>query len=94
MLAPDDIIKKTLENMMQLAIEVDTDNRSVLRQHYKARFPFFKFPRLRDEFHTDIFFPDARSAQNHTCAQIFIGKETDYWEVCLIKREANALSSL
>ena len=66
-LAPEDIIKKTLENTTQLAIEVDTDNRSVLRRHYKARFPFFKFSRLRDEFHTDTFFPDARSAQNHTC---------------------------
>ena len=67
-LAPEDVIKKTLENTTQLAIEVDTDNRSVPRQYYKARFPFFKFPRLRDEFHADAFFPDARSAQNHTYA--------------------------
>ena len=66
-LALDDITKKTLENTTQLAIKVDTDNRSVLRRHYKARFPFFKFPRLRDKFHTDTFFLDTRSAQNHTC---------------------------
>ena len=77
-LAPDNIIKETLENTTQLAIKVDTGNRSAPRRHYKARFSFFKFLRLRDEFHADTFFPDASSAQNHTCVQIFAGKETGY----------------
>ena len=60
-LALEDIIKKTLENTTQLAIEVDMDNISILRRHYKARFSFFKFLRLRDKFYTDTFYLDVRS---------------------------------
>ena len=60
-LALEDIIKKTLENTTQLAIEVDMDNRSVPRRYYTARFSFFKFLRLRDKFDTDTFYLDVRS---------------------------------
>ena len=64
------------------------------RRHYKSRFLFFKYQQLKDEFHTDTFFLSVRSAQNYTCAQIFTGKGTGYWEVYPMNKESHSLRSL
>ena len=93
-LAPDETMSHDLDNSTQLAIGVESDNRSVSRRHCKSRFPFFKYPRLNDEFHTDSFFPSARLAQNCTCAQAFAGKGAGRWEVCPMSRESHSLRSL
>ena len=93
-LAPDEVVNHDLENTTQLAIEVESHHRSVPRRHYKSRFPFFKHPRLKDEFHTDAFFPSVRSAQNHTCAQTLTGKGTGHWEVFPINKDSHSLRSL
>ena len=66
-LAPEEIINKTLEVIMQLALDVKVDNHDIGRRYYKSRFLFLKHKRLYDEFHTDTFFPDAISAQRHIC---------------------------
>ena len=78
MLAPDDLINDALDNIMHLSISVECDNFVLPRRHSKSRFPFFKHSTLRDEFRTDAFYPSTRSAQNHTCAQMLICKDTGY----------------
>ena len=85
---------KALVATAQLAINAESDNRSMPRRHFKSRFPFFKHPRLRDEFHVDTFNLDVKTAQNHACAQIFMGKGTSCWEVCPLKKDSHALTSL
>ena len=88
------VIRKTLEATTQLALDLDSDNRAIPKRHHKSRFPFFKHPRFRDEFHADNFYRDVRSAQNHTCAQMFTGNETGHWEVHPMKKESHVLQSL
>ena len=39
-LAPDAVIKKTLDASTHLTSNVPDDNRSVMKRHYKSRFPF------------------------------------------------------
>ena len=90
-LVSDNVIYKTLDATTQLALHIESDNRSTSRCYYKSRFPFFKHKRLNDEFHTGIFYPDYITAQRHKCIQIFSGKYTGYWKVHQMRREANAL---
>ena len=80
-LAPEKIIKKTLEDTAQLALNLYLDNKTTCKRHCKSAFPFFKHPRLKYEFHEDEFYPDVRSAQNDTFAQNFTGKDTERWQV-------------
>ena len=73
-MAPFDVIRKTFEATTQMAPTIEVENRSVARDHFKSRFPFFKWKRLNDEFHSDTFFPSVNTNQGHTCSQLFIGK--------------------
>ena len=93
-LAPDDIINHALDNATQLAMSIESDNSEMPRRHLKSRFPFFKHPRLRDEFHTDGFYPSVRSAQNQTCARMLTGKNVGYWEGHPMNKESHSLRSL
>ena len=70
------IIKKTLEATAQLALNLETCNRTMTKRHRESGFTCFKHPRLKDEFHADEFCPDVTSAQNHTCVQTLTGKDT------------------
>ena len=93
-LALDNEMSRALGSTTQLAIDIDSYNRAVPRRHCKCRFPFFKNPRLRDEFHTDYFFPSVRLVQNHACVQTPIEKNTEHWEVCPMIKESHSLRSL
>ena len=87
-LAPDETINHAFDNTTQLAMSIESDNRALPRRHCKHRLPFFKHPRLRDEFHVDEFYPSVSSAQNHTCAETFTGKETCYWYFYPMNKES------
>ena len=39
-LAPDDVIRKTLQATIYLANNIEDDNRQVMKRHYQSRFPF------------------------------------------------------
>ena len=93
-LAPEDVIRKTFEATTQLGMNVEIENRSIGRNHYKSRFPFLREKRLNDEFHTDTFFPSESTHDGHTCSQIFLGKNTDYMHVGLMKTESHATQAL
>ena len=93
-LAPDDVIRKTFGATTQLAMNVEIENRQIGRQHYKSRFPFLREKRLNDEFHTDTFFPSIKTNDGNTCSQIFLGRNTDYMHVGLMKSESHATQAL
>ena len=89
-LAPEDVIRKTFEATTQLGMNVEIENRSIGRNYYKSRFPFLREKRLNDEFHTDTFFPSESTNDGNTCSQIFLGKNTDYMHIGLMKTESHA----
>ena len=55
-------MQKTLEATTQLAMRTEAGNRTIPKRHYKSRFSFFKYPRLRYEFYTNDFYSNVRSA--------------------------------
>ena len=54
-LAPYRVIRKILEATTHVTLDVESYNRTIPKRHFKSRFPFFKNPRLWDEFHADAF---------------------------------------
>ena len=87
-------IKKILEAVTQLALSLELVNRKIPRFYFKYRFPFFKYPRLRYEFCVGIFYLDATLAHNDARANIYVGKDTNYCKVYIMKRDSHASHSL
>ena len=75
-------------------MNVEIENRAVGRRHYKSRFPFLREKRLNDEFHTDTYFPSVTTNDGNTCSQMFIGRNTDYMHVNLMKTESHSAQAL
>ena len=86
--APIDVITKTLGCATQLAMHVECETRSITRKHMVSRFPMLKNHRRNDIVHSDTFFPSTKSAQGHTCSQLFIGERTDFIHVEPMKSES------
>ena len=93
-MAPEEVVKRTLGSTTQLAMNVEIENRMVGRQHYKSRFPFLREKRLNDDFHTDTYFPSVKTNDGNTCSQMFIGRNTDYMYVNLMRSESHASKAL
>ena len=93
-LAPDDVIRKTFDATTQLAMNVEIENRTIGRKHYKSRFPFLREKRLNDEFHTDTYFPSEKTSDGKTCSQMFIGRNTDFMKIYLMKTESHCGEAL
>ena len=87
-LAPVMAVRKTLEATAQLALDLESDCRLAPKRHWKSHLPFFKHPRLRDNFYVGDFCPSAKSAQDYACAQKLAGKETGRWEGRAMKKES------
>ena len=75
-------------------MNVEIENRQIGRQHYKSQFPFPREKRLNDEFHIDTFFPSIKTNDGNTCSQIFLGRNTDYMHVGLMKSESHTTQAL
>ena len=93
-LAPEEVVKKTLEATTQMAMSVEVENREIPRRHYVSRFPFLKEKRINDTFHTDTFFPSVHTNKGETCSQLFIGEKTDYMSVYPLKSESHNHTAL
>ena len=89
-MAPEDVVRKTFQATTQMAMSVESDNRSIPRRHYKSRFPFLREKRINDTFHSDTFFPSTTSIDGHTCSQLFLGRDTDYMYVQPMKTESHS----
>ena len=55
-IVPEDVVRKNFDAITQLVMNVEAENRTIGRNHYKSRFPFLRENRLNDIFHTDTFF--------------------------------------
>ena len=75
-------------------MNVEVENRAVGRRHFKSRFPFLREKRLNDEFHTDTYFPSIITNDGNTCSQMFIGRNTDYMHINLMKTESHSAQAL
>jgi len=93
-LAPADIVEKTLETTMQYYMTVDCENRTNMRQHYQSRFRGLKLPRLKEGVATDTFFPSEKTSMGHACSQFFVGTDTDRWYVQPLKKESHNSTAL
>ena len=93
-MAPEDVIRKTFEATTQLAMSFEAENRLVPRQHYKFRFPFLREKRVKDDFHSDTFFPSVTTNNNETCSLIFFGRNTDYMFVKPLRSESHTFTAL
>lgn len=85
----EDRIKATLRNTTQMYLSVDSDVRENMRRHYKSRFPGLRHPRQHEMVATDTFFPSVKSRRGNTCSQIFVGIQSNRWEVYPLKTESN-----
>ena len=93
-MAPIEVIQKTFKATTQYATNVEAENRTIGRRHYKSRFPFLREKRVNDEFHSDTFFPSVHGNDGSTCSQMFIGKDTDYMFVYPMKKESHSFLAL
>jgi len=93
-LAPEEIVRKTLEATTQFYTSVEVENRKDPRRHMQSRFPGLRNNRIQEQFATDTFYPSEITDQGHTCSQIFVGKDSDRWEVYPLKHEHNNISAL
>ena len=93
-LAPEDVIRKTFMATTQLAMNVEAENRTIPRRHYKSRFAFLKEKRVNDTFHSDTFFPTAKAIDGETCSQLFLGRKSDYMYVKPMKTESHSFRAL
>ena len=93
-LAPEDVIRKTFHATTQMQMNVEAENRTIGRRHFKSRFPALKEKRVNDLFYSDTFFPSEKGIDGSTCSQLFIGKDTDYMYVQPMRTESNSFQAL
>ena len=80
---PMDVVKRTLEATTQLA---QNHVRLPMRMHFKSRFPALNVRRLRETFATDTFFSSDKALGGYTCAQLYVGKSSNFTKVFGMKR--------
>ena len=85
---PDNVIAKIIRCTTQQSMQVERESRSIARKHRISRFPILKKYRRDDIVHSNKKFPSIRSAQGHTCSQVFIGEKKYFMHVELMKSES------
>ena len=85
-MAPEDIVKRTLNATTQYYLQPEMNNRMDPRRHLTSRFPGLRGNRLNETFATDTFFPSVTSDRGNTCAQLFVGVDSERWEVFPMQR--------
>ena len=88
---PIEVIKKTLEATTQLA---QNHVRLPMRMHFKSRFSALNVRRLRVTFATDTFFSSEKALGGYTCAQLYVGKSSNFTEVYGMKRTEQMTETL
>ena len=71
-MALQQIIKRKFKATTQYATNVEAENTTIGRRHYKSRIPFPREKRINDEFHSDIFYSSVQGHDGTTCSQLFI----------------------
>ena len=88
---PLEVVKKTFEHTTQLAKNV---LRLPMRQHFKSRFPGLNRRRLNETYSTDTLFASIPSIGGQTCAQIFVGKQSQFTALYGMRSESSGVQAL
>ena len=80
-----DVIRKTLENTMQL---VSLQQNTPMKRHLQSYTQMLKFPRRNEIVATDTYFLAVKSFDGYHCAQIFIGLTSRRREVYGMKSKS------
>ena len=91
---PDNIIQNTLSATTQYVSTVEAETRDVPRHHLKVCLPTLQPRHCHEGFYTDTFFADIRSLRGYTCVQLFVGSESLYTFVSLMKTKQHAYMAL
>jgi hypothetical protein len=86
---PEDVVKRTvLDTTTQLYMEVENEHRNDLREHYQSRCPGLCNFRQHETVASDTYFPTKVTNQGHTCSQMFVGLDSDFWVTYPMKTES------
>ena len=86
---PEDVVKRTvLDATTQLYMEVENEHRNEPREHYQSLCPGLRNFRQNETVASDTYFPTKVTNQGHTCSQIFVGLNSDFWATYPLKTEA------
>jgi len=91
---PTFIVKKTLEWTTQLVDTVEAETRTMPQCYFKVRMPSLRPSWCQEGFHSDMFFSDTRSKRGFECGQVFVGAESSYTYVDMMKGRGYAPSAL
>jgi hypothetical protein len=86
---PEDIVRKTLLATTQYYMSTEAETRQDPRRHLKSRTPGIRSRRQNETVASDTFFPSVTSDRGNSCSQIFVGTESDCWEVYPLKTESH-----
>lgn len=87
---PEDIVKRTvMDATTQLYMQVENENRGEPREHYQSLCPGLRNFRQNETVASDTYFPTRITNQGHTCGQMFIGVDSDFWVTYPLKNEAS-----
>ena len=87
---PEDVVKRTvLDATTQLYMHVENKHRGEPREHYQSRCPGLRNFRQNETVASDTYFPTTITNQGHTCSQLFVGLDSDFWVTYLLKQESS-----
>jgi hypothetical protein len=85
---PEDVVQKTLLATTQYYMSTEAETRQDPRRHLKSRTPGIRSRRQNEAVSSDTFFPSVTTDRGNTCSQIFVGADSDRWEVYPLKSES------
>jgi hypothetical protein len=85
---PEDIVWKTLLATTQYCMSTKANTRQNPRQHLKSRTLGIRSRRQNEAVLSGKFSPAMTSDRGNTCSQMFVGTDSDRWEVYLLKIES------
>jgi hypothetical protein len=91
---PEDVVRKTLQNTTQFYLNPSIENRQDPRREILSHRPGLRWKRRNEVVGTDTFFPSVKTAQGHTCSQLFVGQKSLRWDVFPLKTEAHNYQAL
>ncbi|MGH3054674.1 MAG: hypothetical protein ACRDL7_06820, partial [Gaiellaceae bacterium] len=90
----EQVAKQTLLATTQLVRSVEAETRDDPRRHLKSRLPQLRPKRINELVYSDTLFPDIKSIEGHTAAQLFTGEDSQYIRVYPLKRKGHASQAL
>ena len=91
---PAAVVNKTLEGTTHFYLSPEMESRQDPRREILSHRPGLRWKRRNEVVGTDTFFPSVKSAQGHTCSQMFVGQQSLRWDVYPLKTEAHNYQAL